>query len=240
MNHHPSLFRLAFRQFWFLFGSIWLLVGSIFAVVGAGMLWNELRYRNEGADAEATVVEKYTRRGDKGSTTYYVAYEFTTPDGYNISASDQVDEGTWRRVQEKGTVRVRYLPAAPEKSRIPEGSDIWLPVTFGGVGVIFGGIGAVLFAKGLNRARTIARLVREGIRTEGTVVAVQESSITINRVRQWEVKYTFQDHVGQMHESSSEYMSPQEARKWNEGDKGTVRYDQMNPETSFWVGREET
>lgn len=240
MNQHPSLLRLAFRQFWFLFGGIWLLVGSIFAVVGGVMLWNEWRYRNEGAEANATVVRKYTGRTSKGNTTYHVAYEFTTPDGYNISDTDEVDSSTWGGVQEGGKIRVRYLPATPEKSDIPDSSDVWMPTIFGGVGVVFGGIGGVLFFKGLNRARTIARLVRDGIRTEGTVVAVQESSITINRVRQWEVRYTFQDHVGQMHESSSEYMSPQDARKWNEGDKGTVRYDQMNPETSYWVGREET
>jgi hypothetical protein len=71
-------------------------------------------------------------------------------------------------------------------------------------------------------------------------VAVQESSITINRVRQWEVKYSYQDHVGQMHEAASEYMPPQEAEKWHQGDKGTVRYDQMNPEVSYWVGHEES
>lgn len=239
MNHHPSLMWLAFRQFWFLFGGIWLLVGSIFAVVGGVMVWNEWRYRNEGADAEATVVDKYTRRGDKGGTKYYITYEFTTPDGYNISDSEQVNKSTWEGVEEGSKIRVRYLPVTPEKSDIPDSSDVWMPAIFGGVGVVFGGIGAVLFFKGLNRARTIARLLRDGIRTEGTVVAVQESNMTINRVRQWEVRYTYQDHIGQMHEASSEYMPPQEAQKWKEGDKGGVRYDQNQPDVSYWLGREE-
>ena len=239
MNFHPSLLRLAFRQFWFLFGGIWLLVGSIFAVVGGGMLWNEWRFRTQGADAEATVVEKYTRRGGKGSTKYYIAYEFTTPDGYNISDSDQVDRSTWDGVEQGSKIRVRYLPATPEKSDIPDSSDIWLPTIFGGIGVVFGGIGAVLFFKGLNRARTISRLIRDGIPTEGTVVAVQESNITINRVRQWEVRYSYHDHIGQVHEASSEYMPPREAQKWKEGDKGAVRYDQNRPEVSCWLGREE-
>lgn len=236
----PSFFRLAFKQFWLLFGSIWFFVGSIFAVVGAGMAWNDWRYDKQGVVVEATVVRTYTTTGSKGSRYYYVEYQFTAQDGHVRQSHDKVDRNTWQDLARGSKIRIQYLPSNPDSNRIPQSSNLWGAIGFSAFGGVFGGIGGFLFFRGLNRVRTVQRLLREGVRIEGTVVSVEESSISVNRVRQWVVKYSYRDHMGQTHEAKSDYMSPGEASKWNEGDKGAVRIDQNQPEVCYWVGREES
>ncbi len=157
INREPSCFRLAYRNFWVLFGAIWLLVGTGFLVSSLGGLAQKV---------------------------------------------------------------------APE---------LWLRAA-GGAG--FGGTGAVLFFRGLRRVRTIQRLYREGIRAEGTVTAVEPTRVTINKVRQWVVRFTFHDYTGRLQEAKSEYMPPDEARRWKPGDAGTVRYDQRDPAINLWIGRD--
>jgi len=236
--NRPSFFRVAFKQFWLLFGAIWFFVGGIFAIVGGGMLWYEWRFGQQGVDAQARVIEKYTRSGSKGGTTYHLSYEFTTADGFQISSRDQVDEDVWERVAEGSTVAIKYLPHPPYQSRIPGSSRWLLPGIFGGVGLVFGGIGGVLFFRSLFRVRTILRVVREGVQVQGTVAELRETNMSINRVRQWCIRYRFTDFAGRLHEADSDYMSPAEAHEWKEGDTGMVRYDQNQPEVSYWLGRE--
>jgi hypothetical protein len=238
MMNQPSFFRLATKQFWLLFGGIWFLVGSVFAVVGAGLVLSQWRYHTDGVTVQAKVAEKSTRTGSKGKRTCHVTYEFTTQDQFHVTGNDQLPCDVWAGLNEGEEVRVQYLAARPEENRITEGSDIWLPFVFTGIGTVFGGIGGFLVVRSLNRVRTVLRLFREGIPVQGTVTAVAQSNVNINRVPQWVIKYTYTDHVGQKREGESDYMSPADADAWHEGDTGAVRFDQAHPEISFWVGRE--
>ena len=234
----PSFFRLATKQFWLLFGGIWFVVGSVFAVVGAGLLISQWRYQTDGVTVQAKVAEKTTRTGSKGKRSCHVTYEFTTQDQYHVTGSDQLPCDVWAGLKESEEVRVQYLAARPEENRITEGAENWLPIIFTGIGSVFGGIGGFLVIRSLNRVRIVLRLFREGIPVQGTVTAVSPSSVSINRVQQWVIKYSYRDQMGQTREGESDYMSPADADTWHEGDTGAVRFDQSHPEISHWFGRE--
>jgi hypothetical protein len=236
--NQPSFFRLATKQFWLLFGGIWFVVGSVFAGVGAGMLISNWRYHTTGVTVAAKITEKSTRTGSKGKRICQVGYEFTTQDQYHVRGQDDVPCDVWAGLEEGGEVTVQYLTARPEENRITEASDRWLPIIFAGIGSVFGGIGGFLVLRSLNRIRTVLRLFREGIPVQGTVTAVAPSSVSINRVQQWVIKYSYRDQMGQTREGESDYMPPEEAEAWHEGDTGAVRFDQSRPEISHWFGRE--
>jgi hypothetical protein len=236
--NQPSFFRLASKQFWLLFGGIWLLVGSVFAAVGGGMLVKEWRFRSEGVSVEARIVEKSTRTGSKGKRICQVAYQFTTADNYHVTGRSDVPCDVWAGLEEGGALRVAYLPAHPEKNQLTERQDAWLPFLFAGIGAVFGGIGGFLVLRSLRRVLAVLRLFREGIPAQGTVVEVAPSSVSINRVPQWVIKYSYRDPMGQTREGESDYMSPDEASEWKEGDTGSIRFDAARPELSYWLGRE--
>lgn len=86
--------------------------------------------------------------------------------------------------------------------------------------------------------RAIQRLYREGIRAEGTVTAVEPTKVSINRVRQWVVRFTFHDYTGCLQEAKSEDMPLDVARSYKPGDTGTVRYDQRDSSINLWTGRD--
>lgn len=183
----PSTLRLAFRQFWFLFGGVWLFVGTIFAVVGFGILAAHLAGSADRADV--------------------------FPEAEEWQSQERTED------------------SSPE-------DDFLIGIIFCGVGVLVGGIGGFLFAKGLNRARTIARLLDSGVRATGTVTEVRPTNVRINRVQQWVLRYSYHDYTGRLHETTSDYMSPGEAQQWQAGDQGNICYDDKTPEVSYWFGRD--
>jgi len=113
-------------------------------------------------------------------------------------------------------------------------SDPFLPVAFitmGGIATSLGGF--VLFG-----VKRIERLSKEGIVAEGTVFEIGPSWLSINRVRQWTIRFRYQDHMGKTREGQSGAISPDEASAWQVGDKGSVRYDHGRPQHSLWIGKE--
>jgi hypothetical protein len=70
------------------------------------------------------------------------------------------------------------------------------------------------------------------------VLEVKPSSTKLNSVRQWNIYYRYQDHLGQTHEGRSDPLPPDEAWAWQVGDAGIVRFDQQRPQDSVWVGKE--
>ena len=117
------------------------------------------------------------------------------------------------------------------------GKDIAPGVIFAviGGGTLAGG--AFLAVKGVKRILLHRRLRREGATTEGTVVDVALSDVSINKVRQLIVRYSYRDNRGKTHEGESGYLSPQEAAEWKTGDRGKVLYDKEQPDQHVWVGR---
>jgi len=113
-------------------------------------------------------------------------------------------------------------------------SDPFLPVAF----TIMGGIATSLGGFVLFGVKRIERLSKEGIVAEGTVFEVSPSWLSINRVRQWTIRFRYQDHTGKTREGQSGAISPDEASTWQVGDKGSVRFDHGRPQLSLWIGKE--
>lgn len=97
--------------------------------------------------------------------------------------------------------------------------------------------GGAIAGWGIRKVMLRNRLLRDGVRCEGTVVGVEETNVKFNNVTQWVVRFSFTDYAGQMHQAKTEYMSPDEASEWKPGDTGEVRYDQSRPAVNLWLGR---
>jgi hypothetical protein len=113
----------------------------------------------------------------------------------------------------------------------------WLPLLFGGLGVMFTAIGGVMVARAIRDVRLEARLRERGVRTNGRVSDLRGMAFRINNVQQWRLHYEYQDSQGGRHRKTI-VMSEDEAREWKNGDAGNVLYDPDKPAESVWLGRE--
>lgn len=109
---------------------------------------------------------------------------------------------------------------------------------FGGVGAFIMMLGVELISAYLRRKRLIRLLAAEGVKCEGIVTAVGPSTLKVNDVTQWKVKYSFKDQLGGEHTGETDYISPDEAANWEVGQQGVVRYVKSNPSQHLWFGRE--
>src|SRR5690606_14486430 len=141
------------QLFWFLFGGIWL-VGGLGFLAGSAIAYRlEQQYQAEGQVTEGMVLARSIERARRGSdgrrrsTSYHVRYRFTTADGRSVEGSDSVSVETWEALEERGPVRVRYLPAFPGSNRVEAESDAWLGFVFMGAGAVIAPIGGLVFLK---------------------------------------------------------------------------------------------
>jgi hypothetical protein len=223
-------------------GSFLFVIGCVFTVIGLNEASSERPYQSRGVTVHATITDKSIDRAKRGGnprTRYLVSYRFGSPEGRDIEGSGEVPVEEWERLDIGKTVPVTYLSDMPESSRI-QGSknDAWIAVSvflaIGGVFMLLGG--GLAGYEGRAVVRSI-RVSRHGLPTQGTVLGVEPTSTTINRVRQWRVRYQYRDHVGRKQEGNSHLLSPDEASTWHEGDTGPVRFDRERPEISVWMGQ---
>ncbi len=229
------------RSFWLFFGGIWLLAGLVLFVVGVGMALEERVWSSDAVQTTGMVLTKDIVRADSDSSTQYrVRFRFSPEDGSTVDGAQDVSIETWEALTERGPVAVYYLPTSPSSARLDPDANVVISIVFLVVGVVFGGIGGVLFVRavrGLLRAR---RLLRSGVATEATVSGVEGTNVSFNRRPQFRVRYRYRDEQGGEHEGDSGYLDWDEASTWNEGDHVSVRYDPQRPADSHWVGRTET
>lgn len=229
------------RSFWLLFGGIWLLAGLVLFVVGLGMALEERVWSSEAVQTTGMVLTKDIVRADSDSSTQYrVRFRFSPADGSIVEGAQDVSVETWEALTERDPVPVYYLPTSPSSARLDPDANVVISIVFLVAGVVFGGIGGVLFGRavrGLLRAR---RLLRSGVATEATVTGVEGTNVSFNRRQQFRVRYRYPDQQGAEHEGNSGYLDWDEASTWKEGDHVSVRYDPQRPVDSHWVGRTET
>ena len=126
---------------------------------------------------------------------------------------------------------------APEEETGQPGAETQLPgLLFAGIGVVFGGVGGFLFFRELSQIRYRARLFERGMSTRGTVTAVEETSVRINKGKQWRVGYSYPDEYGREQAGRTSFLPPDTARTWRQGDSGEVRFDREAPTRSIWIG----
>ncbi len=245
MLHMPRL-AITPKFFGSWFGGIWFVCGLPFFLIGLylGIQHGTVSSRldAEGRSVEGMVLTKSVRSSSSGSgrshssPTYEVTFRFLTPGGL-IKRTAQVTVDTWERLVEREPIGVVYLPDDPEHFRIEGQTSGWfLPTIFTLIGAVFTFAGAGIWLSARRQARTRARLERDGMTAEGTVVEVRPGTIRINRVQQLNLLYRYHDSQGKSHLGKIS-LSPEEAQGWREGDTGRVRYDPRRPQKSIWMGK---
>jgi hypothetical protein len=233
------------------FGGIWLGVGAPMLVLGLYFGWYYHGAAKEldvhGVTTAGMVLTKSidtsssSRDRSSSAPTYWITYRFTTATGDIVKDKAQVDVATWDGLIERHPIQVSYLPSAPRIHRLAGESLPWvLPFIFAAAGAVASTVGVVAVSIGLRARRTATRLFREGITARATVTGVGPSSIRINGVKQWEVRYTFPDSHGRTYRGVSRPMPPEEAEAWDAGQQALVRYDPHAPKQNLWLGSSET
>lgn len=219
-------------------GVVLLGVGGVFCAVASTVFLQERAY-DAGLQADAVVVRKHLRPATSdASTAYELTYEVRSAHGEDWQKVDSVDAATWEAVEEGGTIRVQYLPGDAASLRIArEARDTPLAFVAGVTGAL-ALLGLWMIARGARGIWRTTRLYRHGQPAVGTVTAVRQTNVAVNRRVQWAVDFTYVDHLGQVQRGSSEPLPPAEALEWQEGDTGVVRFDADRPDLSVWVGQE--
>jgi len=211
--------------------------GSLVFAIGGVMVWEQWSYRNHGQAAEGVVVSKdHTVRGR--ARDYYVRYRFTTEDGAVVEDESRVTEQRWQQLEPGQPVRIEYLTAW-RTSRLAGESEGFIPALLTGIGGLIAIVGVALGFKGMRDSVRRVRATQQGYATQATVTEVAESPLSVNRVQQWVISYTYRDHEGRENNGRSPYLAPEEAATWKVGDLARVRYDFKHPERSSWMGRED-
>lgn len=235
------------KNFWLWFGGIWLFCGSPFLIIGlylgAQHIHVSKRLAAEGRIVEGMVLTKAityssantSSRGSSRNPTYNVTFRFLTRGGI-MQGKAEVPAETWDTLIEREPIQVTYLPDNPQHYRIEEQtSGWWLPVSFTVMGGIFTSLGGFILLRARSRILTTRRLQREGITATATVSDIRAANMRINGVQQLAVHYEYQDERGRSH-TGKETFPPEEAGRWKEGDRVTIRYDRRRPGQSILVG----
>lgn len=240
MPSRPSFFKLVSRSVWLWVGALFLLVGIVFTTTGIQEVQQEQQYQAQGTAVQATVSDKSIERATRGEnsrTRYLITYRFLTAQGEAIDGSAEVAVEEWERLEAGHPFSVTYLPGEPQSSRASSENDWIRALIFTGLGGVFVLLGGGLTFGSLHAILRTIRLSREGLIAEGTVLHVGSTNTTINRVRQWRIRYRYRDHLGRPQEGQSHLLSSDEASNWREGDTGTVRFDRERSQDSVWIGK---
>lgn len=229
-------------SFLIMFGSILTFFGLIFAAPGASILIPEIRFLTEGQKATATVVSKELKTGSDSNsgTSYILNYSLPAANSAEIQGSGTISKEKWDSVKEGEPVEVLYIPGGSGQTRLSSSGiseNLIMGAVFGGIGLLFVLGGTACLTHGIKKRLRYSRLIKTGTLADAKVVESSPSSLSINNVQQWTITYSYTDHMGKTHRSVSHYLSPGEARQWNSGDTGKIRFDRSSPKDSIWVGR---
>jgi hypothetical protein len=230
--------QVSVRTFAWLGGGLFLFVGLGFLYGGIEDAAKERAYRQRGQAVQALVVAKSIRRASRdgnSGTKYEIAYRFTTADGQAHDGVEVVSVDDWERLEPGKPLMITYLPDEPQARRAAEKGGMRSALVMGGLGGVLALLGGGLLTWSAVRLWRERRLLRSGAPTQGTILAIEPSSLAVNRVRQWNVRYSYRDHSGQTHEGSSGPVPPDHAHALNVGDEVKVRFDAERPEQSIWV-----
>jgi hypothetical protein len=222
-------------------GTIFLAAGSVASVGTIGEWLDARRFARDAVAEQAEVVAKSIERATRdGSsrTRYLVTYRLTLRDGAATEQTEEISDEQWEALAEGAKLAVRYLPDDPSTVRAAPLGPGGVEPLIAGVTAVFAAIGAVIALPGWRRVRVLIRLERDGAPAQGTVIDVMPTSLRINKVPQWLLRYEFRDAVGRRQQGVSNYMRGEEAGQWRPGDAGSVRYDRERPSDSVWLGRQ--
>jgi len=210
------------------------IVGIVFLIAGIGLaifigayLVNDYDKVLNGERAEAVVLQ--ARDGAKP------ILEFRTGRGERIRIEGKISSSpSPYEVGER--IGVFYDPAEPTEALIDTFIERWfMPLLFGGFGLVFIAVGSTLFNLARRSGRRLARLLRDGRRVEGRVAAFEVNQFTkINGRRPWHVLVDWTDAQGRSRRERSEMLREDPAKRFKIGDTVAVLVDPANPKL-FWI-----
>ncbi len=127
-----------------------LIIGIVFGLVGALLagigffVWLRTRsFIQNSQQVKATVIRLAYRSSSDGGG-YAPVFHFNTIDGRSVEVEDGLQSNP-PQFQEGQVVDVLYDPQNPSRARIKKWMNLYfVPLLLGGMGIIFGGIGAVM------------------------------------------------------------------------------------------------
>jgi hypothetical protein len=229
---------LSGRTFFLWFGGLFLLVGLGLLYGGIQEARRERAYRLHSEVVDAVVTGKSIQRASRegnSSTRYEVAYRFIAPDGRPVEGVDVVSVEEWELLGPGSRLKVAYLPASPETSRAARSDRPTSAIPLIVLGGALATAGGAVFVRTAAKLRRERRLLRDGMPAQGTILAIEPSNVSVNRVRQWNVRYRYADHLGRSHEGRSGPIAPEDAHAVTVGGVVEVRFDRAAPDESVWV-----
>ena len=132
-----------------LVGVIFIAIGAIFIGLGIFFFIRTRRFLRTAVETAGTIVELRESWGSEGGTVYSAVVEFQTADGRSIRWEESMASNP-PAGQPGEQLVMKYDPANPQRARIAKATRMWfMPVLFGGLGLLFLVIGVVLTVAGL-------------------------------------------------------------------------------------------
>ncbi|HMF03550.1 MAG TPA: DUF3592 domain-containing protein [Acidimicrobiia bacterium] len=131
-----------------LVGVIFIAVGAVFIGLGIFFFIRTRRFLRTAVETAGTIVELRESSGSEGGTVYSAVVEFQTTDGRSIRWEESMASNP-PAGQPGEQLVMKYDPANPNKARIAKATRMWfMPMLFGGLGLLFFVIGVVLTIAG--------------------------------------------------------------------------------------------
>jgi hypothetical protein len=108
------------------------------------------------------------------------------------------------------------------------------------IAVLFLGTAGAFLAFARKRAIDRGVLLASGLPGTGIITAIR--SVYGRHMRTaWyqELVYRYEPSPGQVHVGKSELLTTSEARSWEIGARGAIRFDAASPQRSVWIGTED-
>jgi hypothetical protein len=119
-------------------------LGLLFIGLAAFFVIRTRRFLETAVPTTGTIVDLIASSSSEGGTVYRAVVQFKTSDGRDFQWTETMASNP-PAGQPGDEVPVKYDPANPEEARITKPFRLWfLPGLFGLLGVIFGGVGAVM------------------------------------------------------------------------------------------------
>lgn len=236
MSLRLELVSRAWRDVHLLAGAFLLFCGAVLSGTALDMA---LDYRN-AIELRAVLIGKEMLRADaekKQATRFMARYRVALPSGEAIETEEELPRPAWEARAIGSAQFLLYLPAQGRTLASAGGERIGAAI-MGAIGLVLLVGGALLARAPARRLRELVRLAGRGRAASAEVLDVFQTSMAVNRVILWRLRYRYDDASGAPHERDSELLTPAEAQAWGAGSIGAILYDPERPATSVWLGRD--
>lgn len=177
-----------------LIGGIFFGIGVLLLAIGGLLGWHEHRFSARAQKAQGEVVEITQQLDDKRQRMYGTRVAFQTADGQLVTFESSLRSSS-PQYRQGEPVTVQYDPAKPDEARIDSAMEHWFgPALLGGLGLVFGLIGALMLYFNYRTSLRFRRLAQEGQRVQATIVEVGiNTSVEINGRSPWRIVCQWQD-----------------------------------------------